>query len=393
MPCFRRALGALVLGSLLVNAGSAVLAQDAAMDAELRARMAAITLDERELPEGFEFQGETFLTAEQLATGDLDASALVDAGFIAQYVSVYANDAEDTRIRSYASAWTDAEAARVGFDVLEDESVTAPDGELSDGDASAGEEPREITTGTYPDPADDSVVVNTADVTYRVDRFLVGVAVETTDGEAADAELASALAAEIEGRATGAIADQLPEGTDPSLAAQALPLQGLGRELQAGFLSADEVERLYGLQGSALGSFTSSWAQAIGLGEQDAQPPFVAVGLTAFDEEATAETVVQQAVELAPDITGIETVDGVTVEGADQAVAYRFPSPATEATEIDSFRVIFNIGETVGVVDVQGAPSAEIAQQVATDLATAQGACVGQETCEAPVLADELTAP
>lgn len=392
MSCFRRALGALVLGSLLATAGSGVLAQDAAADVELRARLAAITLDERELPEGFEFQGETFLTAEQAASGDLEASALTEAGFVAQYVSVYGNEDEDVRIRSYASTWIDAEAAEAGFELLEDEALTAPDGDLSDDDASVGEEPRETTTGTYPDPADDSVIINTGDVTFRVDRFLVGVAVETTDGDTADVNLAGALAAETEGRATGVIADQVPDGTDPGLVAQALPLQGLGSELQAGFLSPDEVERLYGLQGSALGSFTASWAQAIGVGEEDAQPPFVAVGLTEFDAEEDAETVVQQATELSPDIQGIEAVDGVTIEGADQAVGYRFPSPANEATEIDSFRVIFAVGETVGVVDVQGAPSPEIAQQAATDLATAQAACVGQESCEAPTLPDELKA-
>lgn len=390
MSCFRRALGALVLGSLLANAGPAALAQDAAADVELRARLAAITLDERELPEGFEFQGETFLPADQLATGDLDASALTEAGFVAQYVSVYGNDAGDTRIRSYASAWNDAEAAEAGFELLEDEDVTAPDADLSDGDASVGEEPRETTTGTYPDPADDSAIVNTADVTFRVDRFLVGVAVETTDGEAADAELAGALAAETEGRATGMIGDQAPEGTDPGLASQALPLQGLGDELQAGFLSPTEVERLYGLQGSALGSFTASWAQAIGLGEEEGQPPYLAVGLTTFDAAEDAGTIVEQAAELSPDIQGIEAVDGVSIEGADGAVAYRFPSPATEATEIDSFRVIFAVDETVGVIDVQGAPSAEIAEQAATELATAQAACVGQETCEAPTLPEGL---
>lgn len=392
MSCFRRALGALVLGSLLANAGPAALAQDAAADVELRAQMAAITVDERELPDGFEFQGETFLTAEQLASGDLDASTLTEAGFVAQYVSVYSNDDEGTRIRSYASAWNDAEAAGAGFELLEDEGLTAPDADLSDGDATVGEEPRETTTGTYPDPADESVIVNTADVTFRVDRFLVGIAVETTDGDAADAELAGALAAETEGRATGVIGDQAPEGTDPALASQALPLQGLGDELQAGFLSPAEVERLYGLQGSALGSFTASWAQAIGLGEEDAQPPYLAVGLTTFDAAEDASTIVEQATELSPDIQGSEVVDGVAIEGADGVVAYRFPSPATEATEIDSFRVIFAVAETVGVVDVQGAPSAEIAQQAAIELATAQAACIGQETCEAPTVPEELTA-
>jgi hypothetical protein len=391
MSRFRRTLGALVLGSLLVNGGIAVHAQDTAADANLRAQMAAITLDESALPDGFAFVGETFLTADQVASGDLDAAALTDAGFVSQYLSVYRNGTEGVQIRTYASAWTDAAAAEAGFGVIEDEGRTNPGADLSDGDASIGEEPRETTTGSYPDPADESVTINTADVTFRVDRFLVGVAVETTNGEPADTELAGALAAEVEGRATGTIGSQNPDGTDLELVPQVLPLQGLGRELQAGFLSPAEVEELYGLRGSALGSYTASWAQAVGLGEGDALQPFIVVGMTTFEADTDAQTVVEQAAELSPAIEGIEAVDGVTVEGAEQAVAYRFPSPAVGATAIDSFRVIFAVGTNVGVVDVQGAPSADMAQQVATDLASAQAACVGQTSCAAPTLPDELT--
>ncbi len=391
MSRFHRTLGALTLGSLLVSGSSAVLAQDATADVNLRAQMAAITLDERALPDGFAFEGETFLTAEQVASGDLDAAALTDAGFVSQYLSVYRNDTEDVQIRTYASAWTDAAAAEAGFEVIEDESQANPDAELTDGEASVGEEPRETTTGSYTDPTDDNVTINTADVTFRVDRFLVGVSVETTDGEPADADLANALAAEVEGRATGAIGDETPEGADLALVPQVLPLQDLGRELQAGFLSPAEVEELYGLQGSALGSFTASWAQAVGLGQGDALQPFVAVGMTSFDADTDAQTVLEQAAELSPEIAGLEAVDGVTVEGAEQAVAYRFPSPAIGSTEVDSFRVLFVAGANVAVVDVQGAPSAEVAQQVATDLANAQAECIGATTCAAPTLPSKLT--
>lgn len=391
MPRFHRTLGALVLGTLLVNGGASASAQDAAADVALRAQLAAMTLDDSALPDGYTFEGETFLTADQVASGDVDAPALTDAGFVSQYLSVYRNDSEETSIRTYASAWTDTAAAEAGFGVIEDETRTNPDAELTDGDAAVGEEPRETTTGSYADATDETVTISTADTTFRVDRFLVGVAVETTNGEPADAELAGALAAEIEGRATGAIGEQNPDGTDLALVPRVLPLQGLGSELQAGFLSPAEVETLYGLQGSALASFSASWAQAIGLGEGDALQPFVAVGMTIFGSDTDAQTVVEQATDLSPAIEGIEAVDGIEIEGAAQVVAYRFPSPAVGATENDSFRVIFTSETNVGVVDVQGAPSAEVAQQTATDLANAQVACVGQPNCPAPILPDELT--
>lgn len=391
MRRFHRTLGALVLGTLLVSSGSQASAQNAGADVTLRAQMAAMTLDDGALPDGYAFDGETFLTADQVASGDLEASGLADAGFVSQYLSAYSNDSLATRIRTYVSAWSDANAAEAGFDIIEDEDLTNPDGELTDGDATVGEEPRETTTGSYPDPADDSVTISTADVTFRVDRFLVGVAVETTNGESADAELAGTLAAELEGRATGAISAQNPDGTDLALVPQVLPLQDLGRELQAGFLSPAEVEELYGLQGSALASFSASWAQAIGVGEGDALQPFVAVGMTTFGDDADAATVVEQATDLLPSIVGIEAVDGVTIDGADQVAAYRFPSPAIGSTENDSFRVIFSAGPNVGVVDVQGADSSEIGQQVATDLATAQVACIGESSCAAPKLPAEFT--
>ncbi len=391
MPRIHRTLGALVLGSLLVSGGAPVSAQDAAADATLRGQLAAMTLDDSALPDGYAFEGETFLTADQVASGELDAAALTDAGFESQYLSVYRNEDEGLRIRTYASAWTDAAAAEAGFGLIEDEERTNPDAELTDSDAAVGERPRETTTGSYQDPTDDSVTVNTADTTFRVDRFLVGVSVETANGEPADSELANALAAEVEGQVTGAISEQAPDGTDLALVPQVLPLQGLGSELQAGFLSPTEVEELYGLQGSALASLSASWAQVIGLGEGDAPQPFIAVGLTTFDEDTNAQTVVEQATDLLPAIEGIEAVDGVTIEGAAQAVAYRFPSPALGATESDSFRVIFAVDANVGVVDVQGAPSAEAAQQVATDLANAQAACIGETSCAEPTLPDELT--
>ncbi len=391
-------MGALVAGAILL--GSPAAAQEATppgstpepgADVAVRAAMASITLDESALPGGYAFDGETFLTAEQSASGTVDAVALTDAGFVSQYVSVY-TDGEDTgRIRTYVTAWTDAAAAEAGFVVIEDETLTIADGELADGETSVGEEPREVTTGTYPDPADPETTVTTVDLTFRIDRYLVGVAVESTGGTAPDPAIADSLAAELEGRATAAIGNENPERTDLTLVPSVLPLSGLGTELQAGFLSPVEVEGLYGLQGSALGGFNATWSEAIGLGADDNLAPYVAVGVTAFGSDADATAVVEQASELTPAISGVEAADAPTVEGAAQTVAFRFPSPATGADAIDSYRVMFAAGTSVGAIDVQGASSPEIAEQVALELAAAQVACFGAETCAAPTLPAELT--
>jgi len=388
-------VGAILLGTPAAAAQSTTILpalQADGADVSLRAQMASITLDESALPDGYAFDGETFLTPEQSASGTVDAAALTGAGFLSQYISVYSDSAATGRIRTYVTAWNDAAAAEAGFAVIEDETKTLPDAELTDAGASVGEEPREVTTGSYPDSADPAITISTVDVTFRIDRFLVGVAVETATGTAPDPATADTLAAELEGRATAAIGNQNPERTDLALVLRVLPLTGLGTELQAGFLSPAEVEELYGLQGSALGGFSATWSEAIGLGSGDNLAPYVAVGVTTFANDEDANAVIEQAAELTPAIAGVELVDGAAVEGAAQAVAFRFPSPATGADAIDSYRVLFSAGSSVGVIDVQGASSPEVAEQTALALAGAQTGCFAAESCAAPTLPAELTA-
>lgn len=387
MKRFTRAMGAVVLGALVAGSLGNAGAQDAP-DVALRAQLASIALDATTLPDGYTLEGEAFLTADQVATGSLEASALTDAGFVVQYVSIYKNPSTSGQIRSYASAWSDADAATAGFGVIEDETVTSPDSELTDAETSVGEEPRETTSGSYPNPDLANATVNTVDVTFRADRFLVGVAVETTDNSEVDVATADALAAEAEGRATAVVGGDSAEGTNVALVPQVLPVPGT--ELQAGFLTAGEVEQLYGLQGSSLGSLTSSWSQVVGLGQAATPQPFVAVGLTTFKDDAAAKAVLDQVSDLSPDLAGAEVVDGVAVEGADGVVGIRFTSAATGAADPDSFRIFFIRGASLAVIDVQGASSAEVAQSSAVAFATAQAACVGQPSCAAPKVPEDL---
>jgi hypothetical protein len=391
MSRLRHTLGALLAGTLIAAAGSQVSAQDTVSpDVALRAQMAAITLDGSALPGGYIFVGETFLTAEQSISGDLTADDLTGAGFVSQYVSTYRNPDNGFEISSYVSAWSDGAAAEAGFALIEDEAQTHPDGELTDGDAPVGESPGESTTGTYPDSADASVTVNTSDVTFRADRFLVGVSLETRDGSEAATDTVNTLAGTLEGRATSVIGNENPEGTDLALTAQAVPLFGLGSELQAGFLDTGDVEGMYGLQGSALSDFTASWTEAVGLGEGDALQPYISVSLTSFGSAEAATAIIDQIGDLAPDVPNVEPVDGVEVEGSDAVAAFSFPSLATGATEADSFRIVTVADTALVVIDVQGAPSVEIAQETAAQLATAQLACVGESSCAAPELPADL---
>ena len=148
---------------------------------------------------------------------------------------------------------------------------------------------------------------------------------------------------------------------------------------------------MYGLQGSVLGGFTGSWSDVIGLGEGDALQPYVSVGLTSFGSAEDAGAIVEQIGDLAPNAESTTPVDGVAIDGAGSVAAFSYASPATGATEPDSFRVIAVADTMLVVIDIQGAPTVEIAQTAATQLATAQVACIGQPECAAPSLPAELT--
>ncbi|MEJ7839805.1 MAG: hypothetical protein WKF81_13415, partial [Thermomicrobiales bacterium] len=332
------------------------------------------TLDSSSLPDGYSFAGETFLSADQLAAGDVTADELATAGFVGYYISEYGNATDGTTIRSYVSAWTSAAEVQAGFDLLEDEARVSPEGTFTDGITDVGSDPRELTTGTYADAADEATTIGSADVTFAVDRFLVGVAIETGDGSEANVETATTLAADLQTRAEGVVGGTAPAATDLALPVSVIDISAFGMTLQSGYLNATEAEQQLGLTGSALSGFSTSWVQSVGLGADGAMTPIVTVASTVFADEAATTTVIEQAAELTPGLDGLTVVDGVSIEGASGVAAYSFSSAAVEGSDVDSFRIIFASGTTLTVIDVQGAPSPEAAQEAATELANADPA-------------------
>lgn len=389
MSRFRQLTGTLLAAGLLMTSTVTGFAQDApAGEVSMRAQMASIALERASLPSGYIFSGETFLTAEQVVSGTLTADELTDAGFISQYLSIYIDPDSGDLISSYVSSWTDADAATAGFALLEDESLTHPDGVFEDSDAGVGEAPGETTSGTWTDPADATVA--TIDTTFRMDSFLVGTSQQTRDGTAPDPAVVSGLAGAIEARATAAVSGQNPEGVDLALVPQALPLFVVSPSLQTGFLGPQDVEQMYGLQGSTLGGLTASWVDAIGTGE-GSSAPYLSVGLTQFATAEDAQAVIDQFVDLSPNVTGAEQVDGFELEGATASVAFMYPSPTTGSTTLDSFRIAAIVESTLLVIDVQAVSTVQLAESTATDLAGAQLECIGATTCSVPILPNEFT--
>jgi|GEM_PF-1818465 len=395
-----RSLGALTIGALLLGTAGTAVAQNSTpestggLDTATRGNLAAITLDASSLPDGYAFNGETFLTADQLASGDVAAADFNDAGLVGYYISEYTNSGDGSIIRSYASAWGDASGVQAGFDLLEDETRTNPDASLTDAATEVGSDPREITTGTIPDANDANVTYGIADVTFAVDQYLVGVSLQTSDGSEASTDTVNALAADLQSRAEGVVSGTAPAGTSLELPGKVLDLHDIGTTVQEGFLSAAEAEQQLGLNGSALGGFSASWVDSVGLGDgASSLAPFVTIASTEFSDEAAAQSVVDQAADLTPNLEGLAPVDGVEVEGASAVAAFSFSSSAVTGSGVDSFRIVFASGNTLTVIDVQGAPNLDAAQGAATELATAQVACAGDASqCAVPSAPASLTA-
>lgn len=393
MTRMRRSLAALVLGSMMLGSGLSVLAQStlestAALDSTTRARLAAIVPGAEDLPVGYQFVGETFLSSDQIAAGTLDAAALTDAGFTTQYVSVYENPESGSRIRSYVSAWDDAFAAEAGFALLEDEGAVAPDGTFEDSEAAVGDEPRETTTGTY--TLEGGTTVGSVDVTFRHDNLLAGVAVETADGSATDAEMAAELAAQLEERIQSVLNGESPDHTDLDLPGRVISLADEGEVLQAGFLGPVEVENIYGVQGSVLAGINASWVESVVIGDPATGAPTITVGTTAFGTPEDAATAVEQSAELFTPLASQEAVEDVSLDGTDAVAAYRYSSESAEGDAQDSYRLIFSTGTNLSVVDVQGAGSDAAAAETAAQLAAAQLECQTGSTCETPQVPADL---
>lgn len=354
--------------------------QTSGLDGQTRANLAAIPLTTDDLPDGYGLVGEAFLSAEQVASGDLDAGQISDAGFAGMYASVYQIPGEEGAITSYVSIWDDADSAATGFELLEDEAVTDPNGTSSDEELDAGDGPAELTTDT--EETDGGTLIST-DATFVVDRYVVGVVVATAGGGEIGADSIAALIEAAEARASTVTGGGAPGGIDLSLAMSTLEIGSLGTEVQAGFLSPTEAEALYGVSGSSLSGLQSSWVSLVAAGE-DGTSPFVVVGVSAFEDGETSARVVEQSAELVPAELELQPVDDYGVDGTDGVRGYSFVSPATaDATEANSFRAVAQSGDQVIVVDVQGAASVDEAQAAVTELLTAQLAC-GDGDCAVP---------
>ena len=369
-----------VLTGLMVASLPHASAQSTEPDAQTRAQLAAIPLTTSDLPDGYILVGESFVSAEEGVIAGVGEQALEDAGFQGMYISVYGTPGEPGNITSYASVWSDGDAAERGFALLEDEAAINPDAGLTDEEIEAGTGTAELTSGSV---EQDGTAFDIRDATFVVDRFVTGVSVTTSGDESLlDGDGLASLVETLEARATAVANGEGPGGIDLSLPGMVLDVQPLGTQIQTGFLSAGESETLYGVSGSSLSGIRTSWVSAVAVGE-GATAPYVTIAASTLESADNAARVVEQSADLVPLSIELLPAEGFAVEGVEAVRGYQYASPSAVDGAPDSFRAVAQIGDMVVVVDVQEASSVDAAQMAAAELLAAQAQCDGGD-CQAP---------
>ncbi|MDQ3043701.1 MAG: hypothetical protein M3R06_00930 [Chloroflexota bacterium] len=356
--------------------------------------LAAMTLDSTSIPGGFQLLAEQYLTAERLVTevgGGVSLESLTGTGFVGAYQSSYVDLNGETQIRSYVYAYGDEGGAQEGFNLLEDEAVLASAAGLTDqAGPGAGQDPKEITTGTLPgDDTTGAMASQIADATFRVDNFIAGVAIQSTGDPGPDLQQLEGLATQLADRVAAVAGGTPPPSVDVALQAALLPLATAGESINEGYLTPDEARGLFGAPQPVLANLEGTYVQTIVLegGGDSASAVFVTAALSEFASPEDAMAELDEADLLQPPFPGLETVAGVIVPGADGAIAYRFATVIDPTDAINSFRVIFVIGDQFATIDVQAASSAEAAETAALDLAAQQSTCLtAGGTCAAVTL-------
>ncbi len=351
--------------------------------------LAAMTLDSEGLPEGFALSSESYVDIDliEAAYADvLEPGEIADLGIVGYYETTYASADGGSQIRSYVIEYPDAAAAEDGFDVLEDEDrLVSGDSDLEDapGPAGVGEAPAEITTGTLGAVGAEQATV---DITFRIDRLSVGVAMETFDGSDPDEDAIALLAAEAEARVVAALTGDDILNVDPALVERVVALDG-----QTTFEGYQSVEDGYGSADSAAAEgFVASYVRGSTFSEDTLETiaPYVTVGVSSYEDEDAVLAVLDATDELMPRFDQLEEIDVPLVDRS-PTVGYSFESFIVGG-DVASVRLFVAAGDALLSVDVQGFATTEDALDAAVDIAEAAARCAGGGDCGPVGLPDGL---
>ncbi len=369
-----------------------------------RLDLAAMALASEDLPPEVALEYEQYVTAADVASAVSDETVppetILATGLLWFYESQYASADRTIRIRSYLEEYVTEQGAAAGFDILEDETrLVSTDAAFIDRPApeELGEEPREITVGTFLDPGG-AGRLEAIDITFRVGRLLGGVSVETVEGVRPDRQLALALAERLEERIEAVLNDVPLPGIDRSLPQRLVPAASGTLGLQEGYVSIGEV-----LGSEAAGAIGSEYrsgylrTDVYDYVRGEAMPlPLLSIAVTSFVSEAAPLAILTNADLVTPPYANLERVRLERIPGTSALVGFRYTNPYAESADapVDSFRILMIVQNHVVILDVQGAASAEAAQTAAVLIASRQAGCVrSDEPCTAEPLAAELLSP
>jgi len=391
---------ALLLCVLALAPAAGVLAQEASPVASPAAGgdvdLAAMTLDSTAMPAGYTLAAEYFHTVDALAQGYpfIPVAEFAALGITGYYESNYANADGSGDVRSYVIAYESEADVQTGFDLLEDESRTIPEGdgtwEDEPGLAGVGAAPSEVTMATYQIP--DGPVVANVDATFRVDRFHLGVAASAYgEGAPVDLALVEDLAAKFAERVTAVLSGEEIPGIDTTLPAL-VPTLGPS-DVREGYLTVTDAFRA-GAPSVDADAFVSAYERG-GSFSPDlsiSPAPVLTVGVARFADADAALDALANADEFMPVET--ETVRADLDEVAGHPAAGFAYAGAFSPGQTDSFRIFVAVDDLLIVAAADGIASVDDAEDLARGFAEDAVACATDGTsCGPYAISPDLAVP
>ena len=344
---------------------------------------AAMTLDSSVIPDDYTLFYEIYFTPEEIAdrrAGQIDREQLLSTGLEASYESFY-RDSDDNEIRTYIYRFKTIQGVRAGFNLLEDEDTLVPNGGLKDLPAleGVGEPPGEITTGTIENG--DGTQTNEYDISYRIDRYEIGIAMNTQGDTEPDTKLADKLAADLADRVKAVLAGESVANVDGALPGYVLQLEG--QVAIEGFESGVETFQLNDpadvpdgfVAGYFRGASYSTFIQEI--------LPFASITAVRFESADDVANALDSPESIMPNAPDLDDLRGVEIDGVDDLTAFQFTA-SNDADSPDSVRLFMQIDDLMLVIDVEGMPTLDDAETAAIDLANATIDCVNGGDCADP---------
>ena len=345
--------------------------------------LAAMTLDDTKIPSDFQLIAETYTTPEELAAGmagQISAEQIAATGMIGMYTSYYINRDRNT-VRTYIIAYKTVDGVQKGFDLLENEQLLVPNGSFTDkpGPTGVGEKPSEITSGFSENG--DGTQTKSYDISFRIDRYEVGAAMETTDESEPDTKVVDQMARDVADRVEAVLAGEQVSGVDLSLPGKLLQLEQ-PTSLE-GFETAAEAFAISNPNDAPAG-YVAGYFKGVSYSTSvTTSLPVVTIGLLTFESDNDVADALDNTESIMPSYTDLQELQRFAVNGADDAIAFSYSAPSGQG-QPDSVRVFAQVGDQMVIVDVQGMDTLKDATAAASDLTEAEIGCAVDGDCADP---------